>query len=87
MTFQLEAKVHYDMTLRRKTAYRPPWYRRLLFVSILVCGGAFAWRRHNQESFERNVSLLAASGISAYSATVDFFTGGGGLQPGRVTLQ
>jgi len=84
---KLEAKVHYDMTLRRKTAYRPPWYRRLLFVSIMVFAGAFAWRRHNQASFERNLSLLAASGISAYSAAVDFFTGGGGPRSGRVTLQ
>jgi len=84
---KLEAKVHYDMALRRKTAYRPPWYRRLLFVSILVCAGAFTWRRQNQPSFERNLSLLLASGISAYSATVDFFTGGGVLQSGTVTLQ
>eukprot|EP00092_Neocalanus_flemingeri_P033837 GFUD01036796.1.p1 GENE.GFUD01036796.1~~GFUD01036796.1.p1 ORF type:complete len:331 (+),score=91.16 GFUD01036796.1:63-1055(+) len=84
---KLEAKVHYDMALRRKTAYRPPWYRRLLFISVLVCAGSFAWRRHDQTSFERNMSLLAASGITAYSAAVDFFRGGGTLKMGIVTLQ
>jgi len=84
---KLEAKVHYDIALRRKTAYSPPWYRRLLFVGVLICAGALAWRRQDQSSFERNSALLAASGVSASSAVVNYFTGGGGL-PGRVvTLQ
>jgi len=85
---KLEAKVHYDIAMRRKTAYRPPWYRRLLFVSLVLCAGAFAWRRQDQASFDRNSALLLASSVSAYSAVVNFFTGDAGGGPQRVvTLQ
>jgi len=84
---KLEAKVHYDIALKRKTAYRPPWYRRLLFVAVLVCAGGVTWRRLDSTGFDRNISLLAAAGISAYSVILDFFTDGGTRQPGIVTLQ
>ena len=80
--------MHYDIAMRRKTAYRPPWYRRLLFVSLVLCAGAFAWRRQDQASFDRNSALLLASSVSAYSAVVNFFTGDAGGGPQRVvTIQ
>jgi len=84
---KLEAKVNYDIALRRKTSYSPPWYRRLLFVSLLICAGAFAWRRQDQAGFDRNSASLAASGVSAYTALVNYFTGAEGLPHRVVTLQ
>jgi len=84
---KLEAKVNYDIALRRKTSYSPPWYRRLLFVSLLICAGAFAWRRNDPAGFDRNSAYLAASGVSAYTALANYFTGADGLPQRVVTLQ
>merc|ERR1712002_610612 len=75
---KLEAKVHYDIALKRKTSYSPPWYRRLIFVSLLICAGAFAWRRNDQAGFDRYSAYIAASGVSAYTALVNYFTGASG---------
>ncbi len=42
---QLEAKVHYDMVVRCATPYRPPWYRRLLFLCLLGSACLFTWHK------------------------------------------
>ena len=42
---KLEAKVHYDIAMRRKTAVRPPWWRRLLFLGLLLSAGGAVWQR------------------------------------------
>ena len=42
---KLEAKVHYDIAMRRKTAVRPPWWRRLLFLGLLLSAGGAVWHR------------------------------------------
>ena len=83
----MEAKVHYDMTVRRKTSYKPPWYRRLIFSGLLITTGAFVWRRISPASFDRTIIWLVVSGASACSAAFTFFAGENTPQTRVVTLQ
>jgi hypothetical protein len=68
---KLEAKVHYDIAMRRKTAVRPPWWRRILFLGILVSAGGLAWQRQVPlHSTRRPLSLT--SYISALQSPSSF---------------
>ena len=71
---QLEAKVHYDMTVRHSSPRTPPWYRRLLFLAAVVGGAGWAWRRHHPATFEAAVARVGGAAVEAYSAALDFFT-------------
>ena len=42
---KLEAKVHYDIAMRLKTPYTPPWWRRILFLGVVFSAGGFLWHR------------------------------------------
>lgn len=71
---KLEAKVHYDMTVKMKTPRRPPWYRRLLFLGLVACGGAVVWRQTGRSSFDRSLAVVGAAAMSFTSSMVNFFT-------------
>ena len=38
-------KVHYDIAMRRKTAVRPPWWRRILFLGLIITAGGVVWKQ------------------------------------------
>ena len=76
--------MHFDMTVRWKTPYKPPWYRQLIFSGLIIFGGAYAWRRFDQDSFERNVALFVEFSAAACSAVFKFFEGGDDLLQMRV---
>ena len=72
------------MTVRWKTPYKPPWYRQLIFSDLIIFGGAYAWRRFDQDSFERNAALF----VELSAAVFNFFEGSDDmLQTRVVTLQ
>ena len=84
--FQLEAKVHYDMTVRHKTAQSPPWWRRLLFLGALLGAGAWAWRRTDQQAFDRGVEHLGRGARVALNNMVEFFTSNNDVHSTAVTI-
>ena len=84
---QLEARVHYDLSVRHKTPYTPPWYRRLLFLGAVLGTGAWLWRRHDPHGFEGHLARLAETGRGALSKLVEFFTSERSLDKVAVTLQ
>ena len=84
---QLEARVHYDLAVRHKTPYTPPWYRRLLFLGGLLGTGVWLWRRQDPQGFEAQLTRLAETGRVALDKLVEFFTSQSHLDQVAVTLQ
>lgn len=83
---QLEARVHYDLSVRHKTPYTPPWYRRLLFLGAVLGTGAWLWRRHDPQGFEAQLTQLAETGRAAVGRVVEFFTSSENSQLDRVAV-
>merc|ERR1712038_621283 len=84
---KLEARVHYDLSVRHKTPYSPPWYRRLLFLGGLLGTGLWLWRRQDPQGFEGQLTRLAETGRSGLETLVEFFTSERGPGQVAVTLQ
>ena len=70
----MEARVHYDLTVRHKTPSSPPWYRRVLFITASVGVGAWLWRRQDPEGFQGHLDKATESCKSALNQLVEFFT-------------
>jgi len=71
---KLEAKVHYDIAMRRKTSSRPPWWRRLIFLGFLLSVGGFVWQRQSPATFAHSVSLMSQKFRVAATSCLEFFT-------------
>merc|ERR1711971_1167867 len=71
---KLEAKVHYDIAMRRKTAVRPPWWRRLLFLGLIITAGGAVWKQQSPSSFSKFLTSATAASSLAAAATLQFFT-------------
>jgi hypothetical protein len=82
---KLEAKVHYDIAMRRKTAVRPPWWRRLLFLGLIITAGGVAWKQQSPSSFSKFLTSVTAASSLAAAAALQFFTAEDKAQ--RVVLQ
>ena len=87
VSLQLEAKVHYDMSVTHRNPYRPPWYRRLLFVGGLVGAAAWFWRRSDQDGFDRSLVKVSEVALVAYANIVEFFTSKHSTSQVAVTLR
>merc|ERR1719483_847158 len=84
---QLEADIQRKIELQRGSTHGTPWYKKLVFISLCACVGAYAWRRLDQSSFERNLSLFGASAVAAYTNSISFFTSKGPLKSEPFCLQ
>jgi len=71
---KLEAKVHYDIAMRRKTAVRPPWWRRLIFLGLIVTAGGAVWKQQSPSSFSKFLTSVTAASSLAAAAALQFFT-------------
>jgi len=71
---KLEASVQNEIEEQKRKTSQPDWVRRFLFISVVVCTGAVAWRKFDPNSFERSASQLGASANMFFSKTVNFFT-------------
>jgi len=70
---KLEATVQTEIEEQKRKTSQPDWVRRFLFISVVVCTGAVAWRKFDPNSFERSASQLGASANMFFSKTVSFF--------------
>merc|ERR1711971_59942 len=71
---KLEAKVHYDMSVRHTQRQTPPWWRRILFLGAVLGTGAWVWRRTDQASFNRSLEELGSGAEMAATKILEFFT-------------
>ena len=84
---KLEAKAHYDIAVRQKTPVRPPWWRRLLFLTLVVSAGGLAWHHRSPSSFQRCLAALHLQSSLAASQALQFFTAAdGGVRTSVVLL-
>jgi len=84
---QLEADIQRKIELQRGSTNGTPWYKKLVYISLCACAGAYAWRRLDQSSFERNLSLFGATAVAAYTNSISFFTSKGPLKSEPFCLQ
>lgn len=84
---KLEAKVHYDMTVKLKTPYQPPWYRRVIFLTLLIGGGAAILFKLDKSSFEKSLNQLSISAGLFCKSLFGIILGNNLTQSGVVTLQ
>ena len=70
----MEAKVHYDMSVRHTQRQTPPWWRRILFLGAVLGTGAWVWRRTDQASFNRSLEELSSGAEVAATKILEFFT-------------
>jgi len=85
--FQLEADIQRKIELQRGSTHGTPWYKKLVFISLCAGAGAYAWRRLDQNSFERNLSLFGSTAVTAYTNSISFFTSKGPLKSEPFCLQ
>ena len=75
-----QKKVHYDIAMRRKTAVRPPWWRRLLFLGLIITAGGVAWKQQVffiiQWPFLIHISLLMCAESKLVLQVLDVSDGG-----------
>jgi len=71
---KLEASVQNEIEEQKRKTSQPDWVRRFLFISVVVCTGAVAWRKFDPNSFERSAFQLGASANMFFSKTVNLFT-------------
>lgn len=71
---QLEAKAHYDMVVRCATPYRPPWYRRLVFLVLLGSACLYTWHRADPQGCSSRVEKLGGLAKSGLESVREFFT-------------
>lgn len=84
---KLEARVHYDLSVRHKTGISPPWHRRVLFLASVLASGAWLWRRHDPSGFQTCLASLAEKSRTALNKLVEFFTSDSSHSKLAVTLQ
>ena len=85
--FQLEAKVHYDMTVKFKTPYQPPLYRRMIFLTLLIGGGTAILFKLDKSNFEKSLNHLSMSAGLFYKSVSGIILGNNLTHNGVVTLQ
>jgi len=70
---KLEAKVHYDMVMRKSRPDRPPWYRRVLFVAALGGAVVFAWYKVDPQGCEGKLRLGGEKCLSMFETAKLYF--------------
>lgn len=84
---KLEAKVHYDMSVRHTRRQSPPWWRRILFLGAVLGTGAWLWRRTDQASFNRSLEELGSGAGVASTKMLEFFTSDKDVHSKLVTIR
>lgn len=71
---KLEAKVHYDMVMKKASPSRPPWYRRLLFICLLGGITIYTWHRIDPQGCETKLAKVGESSLGLVEELRTFVT-------------